>query len=493
MPDESATGLFDGLQSRGPAAAAVSDAAWISAMLEVEVALARAEAEAGVISADDADAIERAGRRATFDAVVLGTAAMRTGNPAAPLVEALRSAVGWGAQGGSAAGSVHLGATSQDVVDSAGMLVAGRAIDALLADLDAAADACSALANRHRATLIAGRTLLQQAVPTTFGLKAAAWLTGLDAAGDGLRRVRGERLALQLGGAAGTLAALGSDGPRVAARMAELLGLGEPVLAWHTERTRIADLAGALGTAAAAIAKPALDVVLLSQTEIAEVHDSLTGRGGSSTVPAKHNPVAVVLARACAAQAPGLVAMLMAAAGAGEHERAAGAWHAEWRPLVELLRAVGSAAAWLRDALEHLEVDADRMRATVDSAGGVLLAERVVAALVPGLGRETALAEVEAAATAAAATAAAATAAAAAAAGVPGTRPRFADALVDRPLVRAILDQRAIEALLEPAAYLGAADELVGRAIAAHEARVRTRTRARASAGSPTSAGSDAP
>ena len=212
---------------------------------------------------------------------------------------------------------------------------------------------------------MAGRTLLQQAVPVTFGLKAAGWLAGLDDARRWLEEIRLERLAAQLGGAAGTLASLGDAGPQVAAAYAELLGLVEPAMPWHTQRGRIGELASALAVLSGAVAKAARDIVLLSQTEVAEVRGGASG-GGSSTMPHKRNPVAAICALGCAQQAPGLAATLLGAM-AHEHERAAGAWHAEWRPLGELLRSTGSAVAWLRESLEGLEVDPERMRANLDA------------------------------------------------------------------------------------------------------------------------------
>lgn len=355
-------GLFDGVLARGAVRTAVDDRAWLTAMLEAEAALARAEARAGLIPGEHAEAIGRACRPEAFDIAALGRAAAESGNPVVPLVAALRGVVG-----GPAAVDVHRGATSQDILDTALMLVVGRALVPLLADLEAAADAAARLADAHRATRIAGRTLLQQAVPTTFGETAAGWLAGLDAAAGRLHDVRGSRLAVQLGGPAGTLAELGTAAPAVVRAFAEELGLGEPTGPWHAERTRIADLAGALGTAAGAVAKPALDVVLLAQTEVAEVSEGSPGLGGSSSMTHKHNPVAAVASRACAAQAPGLVSTILAAA-VGEHQRAAGAWHAEWLPMRSLLTSVGSAAAWLRECLTHLVVHPERMRANIDPA-----------------------------------------------------------------------------------------------------------------------------
>jgi 3-carboxy-cis,cis-muconate cycloisomerase len=345
-PSSSPSELFGAVLGRGGAAQAVSAEAWLDAMLAFEAGLARAQARAGVITLEDADAVAAA-CAGEFDAAEIGAGAGEIGNPAGPLVKALKARTD---------APVHRGATSQDVIDTAAMLVTKRALAAIGEDLGGAADAAAALARAHRETPMAGRTLLQQAVPTTFGLKAAGWMTGLDEARAGLSRLR---LSVQLGGAAGTLA--GNELQVVSALAAEL-GLDAPVLPWHTLRGRIGELAGALGVAAGAVAKPARDVVLLSQTEVAEVREAVGG--GSTAMPHKHNPVAAVAALGCAQQVPGLVATLLAAM-VQEHERAAGAWHSEWRPLCILLISVGSAAAWLRASLSDLEVDAERMRANL--------------------------------------------------------------------------------------------------------------------------------
>jgi 3-carboxy-cis,cis-muconate cycloisomerase len=434
-PSSSRSELFGAVLSRGGTAEATGDHAWLQAMLDFEAALARAEAGAGLISEADADAIGAACRADLYDPAKIGGAAGGIGNPAGPLVRALTAAVE-----GPAAGHVHRGATSQDVLDTAAMLVARRALEPLLADLGAAAGAAAELAAEHRDTPMAGRTLLQQAVPISFGLKAAGWMTSLDEARARLTELRDTRLAVQLGGAAGTLAALGDAGPDVLARLAADLGLAEPVLAWHTLRGRVGELAGALAVAAGAAGKVARDVTLLAQTEVAEVREA--GSGGSSTMPHKRNPVAAVAALACAEQAPGLAASLLAAM-VQEHERAAGAWHSEWRPFSDLLVAAGSAAAWLRTCLEGLEVDAARMRANLDATGGLLLAERVANELAPALGRLGAHDLVERAAT--------------------GERS-FADALA----ADAELPPEELERLLDPVEYLGSARELVDRALAAH-------------------------
>ncbi len=441
--DPTSGGLFDGVLARGPVRDAVSDRAWLQAMLDVEAALARALSTAGLLDRAAAESIARACRAEEFDVGAIGRDAADSGNPVVPLVRALRAAV----DDPSAAGAVHRGATSQDIVDSAAMLVAHRALGPLLEDLIAAADAAAAMAAGHRDTLMAGRTLLQHALPTTFGCKAAGWTVALDEAAERLDVVRRTRLAAQLGGAAGTLSALGEDGIAVLHAFAEDLGLAEPAIAWHTDRTRVGELAGALGVAAGAIGKVARDVALMAQTEVGEVREGVPGRGGSSTLPHKRNPVAAVAAIAGAERAPALVATLLAAM-IQEHERAAGSWHAEWKPLTELLETVGSSAAWIRDCLEHLEVDAARMRGNLDLTGGLLLAERVVAALAPALGRQAADELVTAAAEEAS-----------------NGKRSFADALLDRPEVAGNLGDGRGRRLLDPAGYLGSAGVFVDRAL----------------------------
>ena len=251
---------------------------------------------------------------------------------------------------------VHLGATSQDILDTAAMLVARRATGCVLDDVGRAARACVRLADRHRATAMSGRTLLQQALPTSFGLRAAGWLIGIDQAAGRLSAVRERELAVQMGGPVGARA------PAVAARVAAELGLVEPPLPWHTIRVPVAALADALGTLAGVLSKVARDVTLLAQSEIGEVREGGgSERGGSTSMAHKHNPVAAVSVLACARRVPGLVATILASM-EQEHERAAGAWQAEWGTLTDLLTLSGSTASWSRDLLEHLEVDPGRMR-----------------------------------------------------------------------------------------------------------------------------------
>src|SRR6266581_3003745 len=342
------TGLFGGVFSRG--AAGTDGHAWLRAMLDTEAALARALERAGLAPAGAGAAVTAAAAAAAaatgpFDLGVLGRQAARSGNPVPALVTALRKAVP-----ADAADTVHRGATSQDIIDTAAMLLARGALEALAADLATAAEGCAGLAAAHRDTLMAGRTLLQQAVPVTFGLVAAGWLTGLDEAGEVVAQVRARRLAVQFGGAAGTLASLGADGPAVARLLGDELGLAVPVLPWHTDRSRIVAVAAACAAASGALAKIARDVTLLAQSEVAEAREGGGGsggerRGGSSAMPHKQNPVAAIAILGCTRRVPGLVATLIAAA-EQEHQRAAGAWHAEWESLADLLRVTGSAASW---------------------------------------------------------------------------------------------------------------------------------------------------
>jgi 3-carboxy-cis,cis-muconate cycloisomerase len=353
-PSSSASepGLFGAILARGGAADEVSDRAWMWALLEVEAALAAAAADVGIVDRSAADAVVDASKDATsFDIAAIGAAAAAAGTPVLPLVQALRAAVP-----ASASEAVHVGATSQDVLDTAMMLVARRALDPTTSDLEVAANVAADLARHHRDTQMAGRTLGQQAVPVTFGLVCAQWMTGLDAVA--------RSLPVQYGGAAGTRAAADGRGLDLAAHLAQRLALRDPVLPWHTIRLPIGDLAGALGTACGIIAKIAGDVILLAQTEIGELSDADPARGGSSAMAHKANPVAAVCARACAHRGPGLVATLLGAM-EQEHQRAAGAWQSEWRALGDLLVATGSAAAWLRDCLEHLVVHPDRMAQNV--------------------------------------------------------------------------------------------------------------------------------
>jgi 3-carboxy-cis,cis-muconate cycloisomerase len=374
------SGLFDGTFARGGVAAAVSDGAWLRALLEVEAALARAAAGLGLVPTTAADAVATAcAVPAGLDLATVIAKAADAGNPVPPLVRVLRDAVGE-----RDAVAVHVGATSQDVLDTALVLLARTAIAGIDADLASAAEAAAGLAERHRDDVVMGRTLMQQALPTTFGLKAAGWLSGLDGARLRLAEVAAT-LPVQYGGAVGTLAASEGSGIALRAALAEELGLTATPASWHTVRLPIADLAGVLGAAAGVVATVALDIVLMAQPEIGEVTERSASRGGSSAMPHKSNPIAAISARACARRAPGLVATLFAAM-EQEHERSAGAWHSEWPTLTDLLTTVGSGASWLAESLASLRPATSRMAATVAGAGEGQLARAIADALTPGLG-----------------------------------------------------------------------------------------------------------
>jgi 3-carboxy-cis,cis-muconate cycloisomerase len=423
---------FDALFVPPDVREATGERAWLQAILDFEVALARAQARAGLIPESLAEAI--AGAQVDFDGLM--EAGRASGNPAAPLVEALPD-------------GAHRGATSQDAMDTAAALVAQRALALIDAQLAAVGASCAQLAADHRGTPVAARTLLQQALPTTFGLKAAGWLVAVDEARDRLAAVP---LEVELGGAAGTLASLGDDGLRVLSLLAEELELAEPVLPWHTRRGRVGQLGAALALAAGAVEKIALDVKLMAQTEVGELWESSAGgRGGSSTLPHKRNPVGSTLAIACAYGVRGAVSVLLAVQ-AQEHERAGGAWQAEWEALSRALALTGGAAAALREALDGLEVHPDRMRANLELTGGLLLAEAVSTALADRVGPAQAKAVVAEASRRAS----------------DGGRS-LRDELIDDERIE--LSAEAIDRALDPAAYLGSADALVDRALEAHRRR----------------------
>ncbi|MFH9402186.1 3-carboxy-cis,cis-muconate cycloisomerase [Streptomyces sp. NPDC017638] len=376
------TGLLDPGREAAGGACETGDAAYLRALLDAEAALTRAQAALGLAPAGAAAAVTAAADPARFDLRSLAARAAGGGNPVIPLAADLTAAVG--AEYGP---YVHRGATSQDIMDTATMLVAVRALGPVLAGLGRAERALARLAAGHRDTVLPGRTLTQHAVPTTFGLKAAGWRALVLDARDRLTRVRGS-LPVQLGGAAGTLAAFQAYGaPDPAAlteRYARELDLAAPALPWHTLRTPIADLAGCLAFTAGALGKLAVDVLTLSRTETGEVSED--GGGGSSAMPHKANPVRATLLASAARRAPQLAATLYGCL-AAEDERPAGAWHAEWEPLRDLLRLVGGAAGHAAELAEGLRVHPDAMRHNLDRTRGLIVSERLTALLTPVLGR----------------------------------------------------------------------------------------------------------
>jgi 3-carboxy-cis,cis-muconate cycloisomerase len=366
----------------------VDDRARLQRMLDVEVALARAEAALGVIPALAVDPITRAARAERFDVAALGEEAVAAGNVVIPLVKALTAEVAKIAP--EAASYVHWGATSQDIIDTALALELRAAIDALTADLNRAIDAFTTLAGRHRRIASVARTWLQHALPMPFGLKLAGYAAALGRSRERLRRLRRDALVLQFGGAAGTLAAFGDRGIDMTARLAALLDLPAPEAPWHSHRDRLAEVAAAFGILAGTCGKIARDVSLLMQTEVAEAFEpAAPGRGGSSTMPHKRNPTASASALSAATLAPNLVAVILAGE-VQEHERALGGWQAEWQAYPALALVTSGALGAVADIAQGLEIDIERMKANVELTQGLIMAESISFALAPKLGKQDA-------------------------------------------------------------------------------------------------------
>jgi 3-carboxy-cis,cis-muconate cycloisomerase len=447
--------IFDALFGDPEVDAALSDASRVAAMLRVEVALAKAEAAIGIIPARAVDAIEQSADVADYDLAVLAREAVSSGNLAIPLVHRLTEHVGRIDE--DSARYVHWGATSQDIIDSATVLQLRDATAIVLQSLARASDAAEALAARHSATVMPGRTWLQHATPVTFALKAAGWMSALDRVRANLADALERTLVLQLGGASGTLAALGDRGPEIGAAMGASLGLAVPELPWHAHRDRFATLACALGVATGTMGKIARDVALLAQTEVAEAFESAAGgRGGSSTMPQKRNPVGASVVLAASVRVPGLVATMLSAM-PQEHERGLGGWQAEWETLPELVHLAAGAAKHTAGMLSALEVDAAKMRADVDMTNGASLAEAISMALAEHVGKAEAHRTIGAASRRA----------------IAEQRP-LAEVLAAMPEVTRHLSNDEIARRLAPEHYLGASAEFVRAALAQH-ARERGR------------------
>ncbi len=423
------------------------DSACLQHMLDFEAALARAAAAAGVIPKAAARPIGDACRAERFDLAALAEAAKRAGNLAIPLVKALTANV---AQANAeAARYVHWGATSQDVIDTATMLGLRAAIDALLADLDRAIAGFARLAVAHRNTAMVARTWLQHALPMPFGLKLAEYAAALNRSRARLKTLRASSLVLQFGGAAGTLAALGDNGVAVAEQLARELKLPLPDAPWHTHRDRIAEAASALAILSGTCGKIARDVSLMMQTDVAEAFEpSGAERGGSSTMPHKRNPVAAAAALAAATMAPNLAATIFAAQ-VQDHERSAGAWHAEWPTLPTLQLVTSGALAAIVDIAEGLEVDAARMRKNLGATHGLIMAEAVTMALAEKIGKNDAHRLIEEASRKAVA-----------------SKRHLRDVLADDKRVTAHLDAARLEKLFDPLVYQGTSQALIDRLLA---------------------------
>jgi 3-carboxy-cis,cis-muconate cycloisomerase len=439
--------LLAPMLSSAPMRAVCDDAANLQHMLDFEAALARAEAASGVIPAAAAEPIARACKAEAFDLAALADAATRSGNLAIPLVKALTAKVA--KSDAEAARYVHWGATSQDVIDTAVTLTLRAGISALIADVDRAVAGFSALARQHRQTAVVGRTWLQHALPMPFGLKLAEYAAALHRSRLRLRRLPKETLALQFGGAAGTLAALGDNGLAVAERLAEELQLPLPDAPWHTHRDRIAEAASVFAIVTGTCGKIARDVSLMMQTDVAEAFEpSGEGRGGSSTMPHKRNPVAAASALAAATIAPNLAATIFAAQ-IQDHERSAGPWHAEWPTLPTLLLVTSGALAAIVDIAEGLEVDTVRMRANLDATGGLIMAEAVAMALAEKIGKSDAHHLIEALSKKAVA-----------------EKKHLRDILANDSAIAAQLGAARLAELFEPMAYQGASQALIDRLLA---------------------------
>lgn len=427
--------------------AVCDDGAFLQDMLDVEAALARAEATVGVIPKAAAAPIAAACRAERFEIAALAEAATRAGNLAIPLVKALTVEVAKADT--DAARYVHWGATSQDVIDTATMLMLRAAIDALLADLDRAIAGFASLAAKHRNTAMVARTWLQHALPMPFGLKLAEYAAALHRSRGRLKALRDNGLALQFGGAAGTLAALSDKGMAVSEALARELQLPLPDAPWHTHRDRIAEAASVMAILAGTCGKIARDVSLLMQTDVGEAFEPAgAGRGGSSTMPHKRNPVAAASALAAATMAPNLAATIFAAQ-VQEHERSAGPWHAEWPTLPTLLLVTSGALAAIVDFAEGLEVDTERMRANLDTTHGLIMAEAVTMALADTIGKSDAHHLIEEASRKAVA-----------------SKRHLRDVLADDARVTAHLDATRLEKLFDPLAYQGASQALIDRLLA---------------------------
>ena len=427
--------------------AVYDDVACLQNMLDFEAALSRAEAAVGVIPSSAVGPIAAACRAESFDLAALAEAATRSGNLAIPLVKALTANVA--NTDADAARYVHWGATSQDVIDSAAMLGLRAGIDALLADTSRAVTGFAELARQHRNTAVVARTWLQHALPMPFGLKLAEYAAALHRSRGRLIRLRRETLALQFGGAAGTLAALGDRGLQVAERLAHELDLPLPEAPWHTHRDRIAEAASVFAILAGSCGKIARDVQLMMQTDVGEAFEPAgEGRGGSSTMPHKRNPVAAATALGAAMMAPNLAATIFAAQ-IQDHERSAGPWHSEWPTLPALLLVTSGALAGIVDIAEGLEVDALRMRVNLNATDGLIMAEAVTFALAEKIGKSEAHHLIEAASKQA----------------VAGKR-HLRDVLTADPKITAQLDAKRIAELFEPMAYQGASQTLIDRLLA---------------------------
>ncbi|VVE44941.1 3-carboxy-cis,cis-muconate cycloisomerase [Pandoraea terrigena] len=447
------TELLDSLLRGAAVTARFSRDATLQGMLDFEAALAAAEAEAGVIPAAAVAPITAAAHASELDWAALRDAAAGAGNLAIPLVKQLTARVK--ARDADAARFVHWGATSQDAIDTGLILQVRGALDDLGADLDSLIAQLAAQVRQHRATVMVGRTWLQHALPITFGLKLAGTLDALLRARADLANVRQQVLCAQFGGAAGTLASLGTQGPAVAAALARHLGLAQAATPWHGQRDRIVRAGSWAAALTGSLGKFARDTAMLTQTEVGEIAEaSGAGRGGSSTMPHKRNPVGCAAILAAATRTPQLAATLFVAM-QQDHERGLGTWHAEWETLPELLMLCGGALATARTLVQDWTVDTTRMRANLDITHGLIMAEAVTMALGETMGRLDAHRRVEARCRDALA-----------------QQRHLLDVLREDEDITRILGVETLERLTDPQHYLGAAETFVSQVLALADATV---------------------
>jgi len=440
--------VFGTLYGSDAMRAVFDDRAFFQQMLDVEAALARVQARLGIIPADAALAIGQAAGVQNLDTTELAASVRNVGYPVVGLVKGLSRAADAIAPG--AGRWTHWGATTQDIMDTAIVLQSRDGLELLRRDLLAVVIALADRAAAHRRTLMAGRTHLQHALPITFGLKCAVWLAPLIAHIERLDQLRPRLARVQFGGAAGTLASLGERGIAVMEALAAELGLAAPLAPWHVARDGFAEAVSFLGLVCGSLAKIAFDIILLAQTEVAEVAEPhIAGRGGSSTMPQKRNPIAseYVLAAARGVQA---LVPLMQGAMAGDQERATGPWQSELLALPQTFVLTHGAVLQARAIAEGMVVDAERMRRNLDATGGLIMAEAVMMGLAPHVGREAAHHIVNHACDVAL-----------------SERVALAEALAREPAVTEKLDRAAIARLTDPAGYLGSADAFIDRVLEA--------------------------
>ncbi len=432
--------LIDSLATTERLAKLFSDESVLDAMLQFESALARVEARLGIIPRAAAEKIAAAAQSKFFDAASITAESLRAGTPSIPVVKALRKRVH--SEDPKAASFVHWGATSQDVADTALILLLQKAQSDFESQLSALEKSLRTLAEKHSDTVMLGRTLLQPAPPITFGLKVAGWLGSIHRARKHLTASFGETLILQFGGASGTLAMLGDKGIEAGQALAGELKLNYPPAPWHTHRDRLATLMCACAVLTGALGKMARDISLLSQSEVGEVSEAVVdARGGSSTMPHKQNAIGCVTTLAAAHRVPGLVATFLFGM-TQEHERAVGGWQAEWPTVASIIQATGLAIESMAEVASGLQVDTERMRANIGGTRGVIFAERAMMLLAPHLGREAALKLLEKASKDAT-----------------STNRTLSELLADIPEITRLLDAEALRELEIPENYLGLAEE----------------------------------